>query len=136
MGYSWNNMTARASPPVRWQADRTSAGDEAGSGYDQHGSLYAAGLEFDVTAHGSDTLVRSLSIDVDDAIATEALLDVLRAGGAEISFAGDDESAMFYYVSVPGRETAQLEARRVCTPYGSRAARHCRSVMTLNFEPD
>lgn len=134
--YAWPAFRARVTSPLRWHSGGIEPdGDKPGSGILQNALLYVDGVRFDAVARGSDTQVRHFSIDVDDAFATETLLAQLRARGAEISFSGDDESAMFYYVSVRGREAVQLEARRVCEPYESRVARDCRSVMTLNFEP-
>jgi len=132
---AWPAFRARVAPPVRWDAGGLlPAGDEPGSGILHKALLDAAGLRFGVVARGSEVRVRHFSIDVDDAIPTEALLSALRARGAEISGEGDDESAMFYSVVLPGREYVQLEARRVCRPFESRADRDCRSVVTLNFE--
>jgi hypothetical protein len=132
----WEAVQARVSPPVRWQGGALEVvrPDEPGSDLRRRGMLAGQGWRFAVTAQGSEALVRHFSIDVDDAVTDEALLAMLRAAGADVSFAGDDETAMFYYVSVPGREAAQLEARRVCSPYESREARHCRSVMMWSFE--
>ena len=133
-GYFWDAAEARVAPPVRWHDDAFAPADMEGTGWRRNGWLAAHGWQFDVRMEGSHELVRRFSVDVNDAVETEALLAELRTAGAEISFAGDDETAMFYYVTVPGLDTAQLEARRVCTPYGSRAARHCRSIMSWNFE--
>lgn len=133
-GYAWDTVYARVSPPVRWHGGAFEPAEMEGTGLQRNGWLEGPGWTFDVGARGSHDLVRHFSIDVNDAIETEALLNELRAAGADVSFSGDDESAMFYYITLPGRETAQLEARRTCTPYGSRAARHCRSIITWNFE--
>ena len=133
-GYAWNTVYARVSPPVRWHGDTFEPAVMEGTGLQRNGSLEGRGWEFDVVVRGSHQLVRHFGVDVNDAVDTKALLDEFRAVGAEVSGAGDDETAMFYYVTLPARETAQLEARRTCTPYGSRAARHCRSIMTWNFE--
>jgi hypothetical protein len=131
---TWDAVQARVSPPVRWQGGALEVvwPDEPGSDVRRRGSF--TGGRFAVSAQGSNTSVRRFSIDIDDAFATEALLQELRTAGAEVSGAGDDESAMFYYVALSGRETAQLEARRVCRPFESREARDCRSVMTWNYE--
>lgn len=133
-GYAWDAAYARVTPPVHWRGEAFAPADMEGTGLRRNGWLEAHGKQFDVRIEGSHQLVRRFSIDVNDAVETEALLAELRAAGAEISFAGDDETAMFYYVTLAGRDTAQLEMRRVCTPYGSRAARHCRSIMSWNFE--
>jgi hypothetical protein len=133
-GYAWDTVHARVAPPVRWHGDAFEPAAMEGTGLQRNGSLEGRGWEFDVIVRGSHHLVRHFGIDVNDAVDTEALLAEFRAAGAEVSGAGDDETAMFYYVVLPGRETAQLEVRRTCTPYGSRAARHCRSIMTWNFE--
>ena len=133
-GYVWDAAYARVAPPVRWHGEAFAPADMEGTGLRRNGWLEAHGWQFDVRIEGSHELVRRFSVDVNDTVETETLLAELRAAGAEISFSGDDETAMFYYVAVPGRDTAQLEARRVCTPYGSRAARHCRSIMSWNFE--
>jgi hypothetical protein len=133
-GYAWDAVYARVAPPVRWRGETFEPAVMEGTGLQRDGSLEGRGWEFDVIVRGSHQLVRHFGIDVNDAVETEALLEELRAAGAEVSSAGDDETAMFYYVTLPGRETAQLEARRTCTPYGSRAARHCRSIMAWNFE--
>jgi hypothetical protein len=135
-GYAWDTAYARVSPPVRWRGGAFEPAVMEGTGLQRNGSLKGRAWEFDVIVRGSHALVRHFGVDVNDAVETEALLEEFRAAGADVSGAGDDETAMFYYVTLPGRETAQLEARRTCAPYGSRAARHCRSVMTLNFEPD
>lgn len=134
-GYAWAAVEARVAPPVRWHGDAFAPEILEGSGLQRNGWLQAPGRQFDVRVMGSHTEVRQFSVDVNDAVETEALLKELRAAGAEVSGAGDDETAMIYYVTVPGRETAQLEARRTCTPYGSRSARHCRSIMSWNLEP-
>ena len=134
-GYTWDAVEARVTPPVRWHGEAFAPEDMEGTGLRRNGWLEARGWQFGVMIQGTHEEVRQVSIDVNDTVETEALLDELRAAGAEVSGAGDDETAMFYYVTLPGRETAQLEARRTCTPYGSRAARHCRSIMTWNFEP-
>jgi hypothetical protein len=133
---SWDVVQERVSAQVRWQSGALEIvwPDEPGSDVRRRGSLGGQGRRFDVSAQGSQALVRHFSIDIDDAFATEALLQELRAAGAEVSGAGDDESAMFYYVALPGRETAQLEARRVCRPFESRAPQDCQSVMTWNYE--
>ena len=133
-GYAWDASYARVTPPVRWHGDAFAPADMEGTGLRRNGWLEAHGWQFDVRIEGSHEHARRFSVDVNDAVETEALLDALRGEGAEVSFSGDDETAMFYYVTLPGRETAQLEARRTCTPYGSRAARHCRSIMSWNFE--
>jgi hypothetical protein len=133
-GYAWDTVYARVSPPVRWHGGAFEPAVMEGSGLQRNGSLGGRGWEFDVVVRGSHDLVRQFGVDVNDAVETEALLEEFRAAGAEVSGAGDDETAMFYYVTLSGRETVQLEARRTCTPYGSRAARHCRSIMTWNFE--
>jgi hypothetical protein len=132
---AWASLRTRVSPPVQW--DRGGAepvDDEPASSILQNASLEAGGWRFGVVARGSETRVRHLSIDVDDAIPTASLLDALRARGVDVPGEGDDESAMFYSLNLPGREYAQLEARRVCRPFESRADRDCRSVMTLNFQ--
>ena len=134
LGYAWAAAVARVSPPVRWHGEAFAPEILEGSGLQRNGWLQVPGRQFDVMVQGSHTEARRFSIDVNDAVETEALLEEFRTAGAEVSFSGDDETAMFYYVTLPGRETAQLEARRTCTPYGSRAARHCRSIMTWNFE--
>jgi hypothetical protein len=133
-GYAWDAVEARVAPPVRWSGEAFAPEVLEGSGLQRNGWLHARGRQFGVMIQGSHTEVRKVSVDVNDAIETQALLAEFRAAGAEVLGAGDDETATFYYVTVPGRETAQLEARRRCTPYGSRAARHCRSIMTWNFE--
>jgi hypothetical protein len=134
-GYAWAAVEARIAPPVRWHGEAFPPEVLEGTGLQRNGWLAVPGRQFDVMIQGSFQEVRLVSVDVNDAIVTEALLAELRAAGAEVSGAGDDETAMFYYVAVPGRETAQLEARRRCSPYGSRAAHHCRSIMTWNYEP-
>ncbi len=134
-GYAWAAVEARIAPPVRWHGEVFPPEMLEGTGLQRNGWLAGGGRQFDVMIQGSFQEVRRVSVDVNDAVETEAVLDEFRAAGAEVSGAGDDETAMFYYVTVPGRETAQFEARRTCTPYGSRAARHCRSLMTWNYEP-
>ena len=133
-GYAWVAVEARIAPPVHWHGEAFPPEVLEGTGLQRNGWLAAQGWQFDAIIQGSFQEVWRVSIDVNDTIESEALLAELRAAGAEVSGAGDDETAMFYYVTVPGRDTAQLEARRVCTPYGSRAARHCRSIMSWNFE--
>lgn len=135
-GYEWQVASARVSLPVRWHGEAFAPFDMEGTGLRRNGWLEAPGEQFDVILRGSHVLVRQFSIDVQDAIETDALLTALRAEGADISFAGDDESAMFYYVTLPGRQTAQLEARSRCTPPGSRAAHHCRTIMSWNYETE
>ena len=135
-GYAWAAVEARIAPRVRWHGEAFPPEVLDGTGLQRNGWLQAGGWQFDVTIQGSFQEVRRVSVDVNDAVETEALLAEFRAAGADVSFSGDDETAMFYYVALPGRDTAQLEARRTCTPYGSRAARHCRTIMTWNFEPE
>jgi hypothetical protein len=134
-GYAWAAVEARVAPPVRWHGEAFPPEVLEGAGLQRNGWLAVPGRQFDVMIQGSFQEVRRVSIDVNDAIPTEALLAELRAADAEVLGAGDDETAMFYYVNLAGRETAQLEARRTCTPYGSRAARRCRSILTWNYEP-
>jgi hypothetical protein len=134
-GYAWAAVETRVAPPVHWHGEAFAPEVLEGTGLQRSGWLAVPGRQFDVRVMGSHTEVRQFSVDVNDAVETEALLAELRAAGAEVLGSGDDETAMFYYVNLAGRETAQLEARRTCTPYGSRAARHCRSIMTWNYEP-
>lgn len=135
-GYTWAAVEARIAPPVRWHGEAFPPEVLEGTGLQRNGWLAVPGRQFDVMLQGSFQDVRSVSIDVNDAVEDEALLAELRAAGAEVLGAGDDETAMFYYVTVPGRETGKLEARRTCTPHGSRAAHHCRSIMSWNYEPE
>jgi len=124
-GRRWEVLIARLSPAVRWQA----ALDESTK---RTGRIEEGG-RISVSAEGAQDRVTTLTFAV-EGFTTLALLEALRAEGADVSFQADYESYSEYVVNAPGREPALLTSASTCSPLEERPTIECRETAILAFE--
>lgn len=130
--YRWEAIDARISNAVRWSAFESGAAE--GVEIRREGRLGSGGSERGVVALGDRATVGAFSIDT-DAFHGLALLDALRAAGAEVSFQGDYESYSEYVVTPVGGDTALLTTNSTCILFETHPPGACRNYVTLTFNP-
>ena len=132
--YHWGVLSIRVSRFMHWHLPDPDDRDRPPDAIlERTGWIGEQGTLVGVTARGLDDRVLSLEFDLSGLYVLH-VTQALEAQGVEVSFVGDDESSSEYVITPPGRESGQLVSRRVCTPEGSRAARACRTTLTLAFE--
>lgn len=133
-GYGWGPMSSRVSPLVHWHIYGPDRPAPASSDIvERNGWIAGEGYSLQVTVRGVEAQVIEISIDA-NRFSSETLLDVLRVQGATISFEGDDESSMYYWVVTPGRTGARLALTRTCTSPNSAAMQRCTNTASVQFD--
>jgi hypothetical protein len=130
--YSWEAFSARVAESLAWRSPQSSAVLEAV--VRREGRLTGRGGGQGVVIVGDRAHVRTLSIDADSFHAV-ALLEALRAAGAEVSFQGDYESFSEHVLTPAGRDVALLTTNSTCIPFDPQPGEVCRNYVTLTFNP-
>lgn len=129
-GYAWDAVTARLAPHVAW----SSIAQDVDGNLRRTGHLSARGAGAQVVVIGNATRVTSLEIGT-QAIHALALLNALRAAGANVDFESDYETYSEYIVTPPGRDFARLSTSATCSPFEQPPRADCRYSATLLFNP-
>lgn len=129
----WTALSIRVSRHLHWGLHGPDIELAPDAVVRRNGWIDADGAQIGVAALGVAERVTQLGFELHQ-LDTLALLEALRAQGAEVSFQADWEESSEYVVRAPGRESAILTSARVCRPPESRAGPYCHTELTLAFE--
>lgn len=131
--YRWGAVSIRISRDMHWHLFEPDARDRpADAVARRNGWINVRGQNVGISAFGGDEVVTHLTFDL-PAASTLALVEALRAEGAEVAFQADYEAYLEYVVTPAGRDTGLLTSTRICTSPFSAAAQRCHDEMTLTF---